>query len=234
MDSIDIQLFDQVIQTRYAARAFLDQPIEPQIIKDILQVASWAPSGTNTQPWKVYVVTGQKRLDIIEEVCRVQKNIFEQPSVADQYQESFAYYPRVWEPPYLERRKANGSWLYGLLNINKNDYKKMQAQLLRNYEFFGAPVGLFFTVDHSLGIGSKMDISMMMQNVMLSAKVRGLDTCPQAAWNKFHSIVLNHLNADKHEVLVCGMALGYADPSHIINSSQTSRVPVDEFAIFLD
>lgn len=234
MDSNDIQLFDQVIQSRYAARAFLNQAVDPQIIRDILTVASRAPSGTNTQPWKVYIVTGQKRLDLVKEVCQVQKNIFEKLSLADQYQESFAYYPKVWQPPFLDRRKENGSWLYGLLKISKNDHAKMQAQLLHNYEFFGAPVGLFFTVDRSLGIGSKMDISMIMQNVMLCAKARGLDTCPQAAWNKFHSIVLNHLNADKNEELVCGMALGYADPSHIINSSQTSRVPVDEFAIFLD
>ncbi|ENX46296.1 MULTISPECIES: nitroreductase [Acinetobacter] len=234
MDSNEILIVDKMIQSRYAARAFLDQPVDPQLIRDILTISSRAPSGTNTQPWKVYVVSGQKRTELVEEVCQAQKKIFEQPYIAEQYQESFAYYPKVWQQPYLNRRKENGAWLYGLLQISKNDQTKMQAQLLHNYKFYGAPVGLFFTVDRSLGIGSKMDISMMMQNVMLCAKARGLDTCPQAAWNKFHSIVLNHLNADENEELVCGMAIGYADPSHIINNSQTTRVPVEEFAIFLD
>ncbi|AQZ81369.1 nitrobenzoate reductase [Acinetobacter calcoaceticus] len=234
MHSNGTLLVDQIIQSRYAARAFLDQPIDPQLIRDILTISSRAPSGTNTQPWKVYIVSGQKRTELVIDVLQAQKKIFEEPDVAEQYQETFAYYPKAWPQPYLNRRKENGAWLYGLLKISKNDQTKMQTQLLHNYEFYGAPVGLFFTVDRSLGIGSKMDISMMMQNVMLCAKARGLDTCPQAAWNKFHSIVLNHLNADENEELVCGMALGYADPSQIINISQTTRVPVEEFAIFLD
>lgn len=234
MDSNGTLLVDQIIQSRYAARAFLDQPIDPQLIRDILTISSRAPSGTNTQPWKVYVVSGKKRTELVKDVLHAQKKIFEQPHVAEQYQESFAYYPNAWPQPYLNRRKENGAWLYGLLKISKDDQIKMQRQLLHNYEFYGAPVGLFFTVDRSLGIGSKMDISMMMQNVMLCAKARGLDTCPQAAWNKFHSIVLKHLDAGENEELVCGMALGYADPSHIINISQTPRVPVEEFAIFLN
>ena len=110
----------------------------------------------------------------------------------------------------------------------------MARQQLRNFELFDAPVGLFFTVHRSLAIGSKMDVSMMIQNVMLAAKARGLDTCPQAAWNHFHPIVLDLVGAPGDEELVCGMALGYADPEQIINSFITPRVPVEEFAVFID
>ena len=110
----------------------------------------------------------------------------------------------------------------------------MAQQQLRNFKLFDAPVGLFFTVHQSLGIGSKMDLAMMIQNVMLAAKARGLDTCPQAAWNHVHSIVLDTLNASEDEELVCGMALGYADPDHIVNTFITPRVPVEDFAVFLE
>lgn len=110
----------------------------------------------------------------------------------------------------------------------------MAQQQLRNFQLFDAPVGLYFTVNKAMGIGSKMDIAMMIQNVMIAAKARGLDTCPQAAWNHFHSIVMDVLNAPEDEELVCTVALGYADPEHIVNSFITPRIAVEAFAVFID
>jgi nitroreductase len=219
---------------RNFVRAFLDTPVATETIKDILNVAARAPSGTNTQPWKVYVVTGQKRAEMIERVCAAQQALFQQPELAEQYQETFAYYPETWISPFIDRRRENGWGLYGLLGIQKGEKEKMAAQQLRNYQLFDAPVALYFTVNKAMGIGSKMDISMMIQNVMIAAKARGLDTCPQAAWNHFHPIVLEVLDAPEDEELVCTVALGYADPDHIVNTFITPREPVENFTVFLD
>lgn len=225
---------DQAITSRHSVRAFLDKAVDQQVIKDILTVSSRAPSGTNTQPWKVYVVTGQKRQEVIDRVCKAQIEVSANPALAEQYQETFAYYPETWISPFIDRRRENGWGLYGLLDIKKGEKEKMAAQHLRNYQLFDAPVALFFTVNKAMGIGSKMDISMMIQNVMVAAKARGLDTCPQAAWNHFHPIVMDVIGAPEDEELVCTVALGYADPDHIVNTFITPRVPAEEFTVFLD
>ncbi len=234
MNMEQIRYVDDAITARHSVRAFLDTPVATETIKDILNVAARAPSGTNTQPWKVYVVTGQKRAEMIERVCAAQQALFQQPELAEQYQETFAYYPETWISPFIDRRRENGWGLYGLLGIQKGEKEKMAAQQLRNYQLFDAPVALYFTVNKAMGIGSKMDISMMIQNVMIAAKARGLDTCPQAAWNHFHPIVLDVLGAPENEELVCTIALGYADPDHIVNTFITPREPVEKFTVFLD
>ncbi|WP_130802323.1 nitroreductase [Acinetobacter ihumii] len=233
MNPEQVQLVDHAIRSRHSVRAFLPTAIDPQIIKDILDVASRAPSGTNTQPWKVYVVTGKKRDEMINRVCQAQLEIYAHPEKASDYPETFAYYPEKWISPFIDRRRENGWGLYGLLNIQKGEKEKMAAQQLRNYKLFDAPVGLYFTVNQAMGVGSKMDISMMIQNVMVAAKARGLDTCPQAAWNHFHSIVLEVLGANDDEELVCTVALGYADPDDIVNTFITPREPVENFTVFL-
>ena len=234
MNTEQVRHVDDAITARHSVRAFLDTPVATETIKDILNVAARAPSGTNTQPWKVYVVTGQKRAEMIERVCAAQQALFQQPELAEQYQETFAYYPETWISPFIDRRRENGWGLYGLLGIQKGEKEKMAAQQLRNYQLFDAPVALYFTVNKAMGIGSKMDISMMIQNVMIAAKARGLDTCPQAAWNHFHPIVLEVLDAPEDEELVCTVALGYADPDHIVNTFITPREPVENFTVFLD
>ena len=234
MNMEQIRYVDDAITARHSVRAFLDTPVATETIKDVLNVAARAPSGTNTQPWKVYVVTGQKRAEMIERVCAAQQALFQQPELAEQYQETFAYYPETWISPFIDRRRENGWGLYGLLGIQKGEKEKMAAQQLRNYQLFDAPVALYFTVNKAMGIGSKMDISMMIQNVMIAAKARGLDTCPQAAWNHFHPIVLEVLDAPEDEELVCTVALGYADPDHIVNTFITPREPVENFTVFLD
>ncbi|OEC88831.1 nitroreductase [Acinetobacter sp. YK3] len=234
MNTEQVRLVDEAITSRHSVRAFLDTPVDPQTIRDILTVASRAPSGTNVQPWKVYVVTGQKRAEMIDRVCAAQIELLQKPELAAQYQETFAYYPETWISPFIDRRRANGWGLYGLLGIQKDEKEKMAAQQLRNFQLFDAPVALYFTVNKIMGIGSKMDISMMLQNVMVAAKARGLDTCPQAAWNHFHPIVLDILGAPDDEELVCTIALGYADPDHIVNTFITPREPVENFTVFLD
>ncbi|OOS24786.1 nitrobenzoate reductase [Moraxella porci DSM 25326] len=227
-------IVDSVITARHSVRAFLDTPVDTQTIKDILTVASRAPSGTNTQPWKVYVVTGDKRAQLIDNIFTAKQAIADDPSLADKFQETFPYYPTEWISPFIDRRRENGWGLYGLLGIQKGDKEKMAAQQDRNFKLFDAPVGLFFTVNKVMGTGSKMDIAMMIQNVMIAAKARGLDTCPQAAFNHFHPVVLETIGAGDDEELVCTVALGYADESDIVNTFITPRVPVDEFAVFLD
>lgn len=233
MNPEQVQLVDDAIRSRHSVRAFLSTPVDAQIIKDILEVACRAPSGTNTQPWKVYVITDKKRDEMVDRVCKAQLEIYNHPEKAAEYQETFPYYPEKWISPFIDRRRENGWGLYGLLNIQKGEKEKMAAQQLRNYQLFDAPVGLYFAVNKAMGIGSKMDISMMIQNVMVAAKARGLDTCPQAAWNHFHPIVLEVLGASDDEELVCTVALGYANPDEIVNTFITPREPVENFTVFL-
>ena len=229
-----VQAVDLTITSRHSVRAFLDQPLDTQLIKDILNVACRAPSGSNTQPWKVFVVSGKKRQELIDRVCALQVEIIKQPELAQRYTAPFAYYPSTWISPFIDRRRENGWGLYGLLNIQKADKEKIAAQHLRNYQLFDAPVILYFTVNKIMQVGSKMDISMMVQNVMIAAKARGIDSCPQAAWNPFQELVLEILGADDDQELVCAVVLGYADPNHIVNTFITPREPVEQFSVFLD
>ena len=225
-----IAAVDHAITSRMSARAFTQQEVSRELITDILQVASRAPSGTNTQPWKVYVLQGATRDALVDKVCAAHEAIRANPEVAKQYTEQYDYYPAQWVSPYIDRRRENGWSLYGLLGIGKGDKDRMHEQQQRNFKFFDAPVGLMFTIDPIMGRGSLFDYGMFVQNIMLAARARGLHTCPQAAWNGFHSIILPHIGAGEGEMMVCGMSLGYADESDKVNTLVTPRVPVNEFA----
>jgi nitroreductase len=203
-------------------------------VAELLAVASRAPSGTNTQPWKVYVLQGASRTELADKVCAVHDAIRANPTLAAEYQEEYDYYPQKWLSPYIDRRRENGWSLYGLLGIGKADKDKMHAQHQRNYRFFDAPVGLMFTMDRVMGRGSLVDYGMFLQNLMVAARGRGLDTCPQAAWNGFAKIILPHIGATPDEMLVCGMALGYADQSALVNTLTTPRESVERFTHWLD
>ncbi len=224
---------DAAILSRMSARAFTAEPVPHQTLHDILRVASRAPSGTNTQPWKVYVLQGGSRDALVEKVCAAHDALRANPELATQYREEYDYYPEKWVSPYIDRRRENGWSLYGLLGIGKGDKDKMHLQHQRNYRFFDAPVGLMFTVDRVMGRGSLLDYGMFLQNIMVAARARGLHTCPQAAWNGFASIVMPHIGAGADEMLVCGMALGHADPADKVNSFATPRVAVDDFTHWL-
>lgn len=229
-----IAAVDHAITSRMSARAFTQQTVSRELITEILQVASRAPSGTNTQPWKVYVLQGAKRDALVDKVCAAHEAMRADPEVAKQYTEQYDYYPEKWVSPYIDRRRENGWSLYGLLGIGKADKDRMHEQQQRNFKFFDAPVGLMFTLDPIMGRGSLLDYGMFIQNIMLAARARGLHTCPQAAWNGFHSIILPHIGAGEGERMVCGMSLGYADETDKVNTLVTPRVPVNEFTHWVD
>ena len=225
-----IAIVDAAITSRRSVRAFLPTPVPRQTVADILGVASRAPSGTNTQPWKVYVLTGASRAALSRKIVEV----YDDPQAAAAHSEEYQYYPAEWLTPYIERRRKIGWDMYALLGIAKGDKARMHAQLGRNYLFFDAPVGLMFTIDRVMGQGSWLDYGMFLEGVMVAARARGLDTCPQVAFLQFHRIILEHVGASPNEMLVCGMSLGHADPAAIVNSLVTERAPVAEFARFLE
>lgn len=222
------QSVTRAVQTRRSLRAFQREPIAAEIVRNILETAARAPSGTNMQPWQVLVLTGKARSRVCQAVCHAfdterAEHTGEQP-----------YYPDKWFEPYLSRRRKVGWDLYGLLDIKKGDTEKMHVQHRRNFTFFDAPVGLIFTMHRDLATGSWLDYGMYLQNVMLLAREAGLHTCPQAAWSDYHKVIRRCLPIGDHEMVVCGMALGFADPEPIENTLVTDREPVGEFVHFLE
>jgi len=226
--SASVAAVDDAITTRRSIRAFLPTPVTRQEIEAILAVAARAPSGTNTQPWRVHVLTGQAKAALSAEI----RAAFDDPAQRAQHTEEYAYYPQEWRSPYVDRRRKVGWDLYSLLGIGKADKLRMHEQHARNYDFFGAPVGLIFTIDRVMQQGSWLDYGMFLQNVMVAARARGLDTCPQAAFTQFHRIITQHLQLPEEEMVVCGMALGHADPAAVENSLVTEREAVSGFVRF--
>ncbi len=225
---------DEAIASRMSVRAFLPRAVDKALVQHLLTQASRAPSGTNTQPWKVYVLQGASRDSLVEKVCAAHDALRANPALAEQYREEYDYYPERWISPYIDRRRENGWGLYGLLGITKGDKDKMHAQHQRNFRFFDAPVGLIFTMDRVMGRGSLLDYGAFLQNLMLAARGQGLHTCPQAAWNGFASIILPHIGAGPEEMVVCGMALGYAEEAALVNDFYTPRVPAEQFTTWLE
>ncbi|MBW8845113.1 MAG: nitroreductase [Burkholderiales bacterium] len=221
---------DAAIKTRHSLRAFLPTPVPRQTVEEILEVASWAPSGTNTQPWQVHVMTGAALTRV---AGRIQATYLD-PEQNAAHKEEYAYYPTEWRSPYIDRRRKVGWDLYGLLGIAKTDKARMQHQHGRNFLFFDAPVGLMFTIDRVMQQGSWLDYGMFLQNIMVAARARGLHTCPQAAFTQFHRVIKEELQLSDEQMVVCGMSLGFADPNAVENGLVTERVPVAEFARFLE
>ncbi|RZI41286.1 nitroreductase [Herbaspirillum sp. HC18] len=224
------KIVDAAITSRRAVRAFLPTPVSREDIEAILEVAARAPSGTNTQPWKVHVLTGTSKERLSAEIMRVHND----PSLRKQHTEEYAYYPHEWVAPYIDRRRKVGWDLYGLLGLSRENKAGMHAQHGRNYQFFDAPVGMIFTIDRMMERGSWLDYGMFLQNIMIAARARGMDTCPQAAFTQFHKIIAEVLQLPQNEMVVCGMSLGFADMSRIENTLVTERVPAANFAKFLD
>jgi nitroreductase len=230
----DAASVDTAILSRFSARAYLPQAVDRQVLEEVLQVAARAPSGTNTQPWKVYVLQGAKRDDLVAKTCAAHNAISANPALAAEYAEVYDYYPEKWVSPYIDRRRECGFGLYGVLGIGKGDKDRMHAQHQQNFRFFDAPVGLIFTIDKVMGRGSLLDYGMFLQSIMVAARARGLHTCPQAAWNNFSKIILPHVGAGENEMVVCGMALGYADESALVNTFQTTRVNAQDFTHWVE
>jgi nitroreductase len=224
------QAVDAAIVSRRSIRAFLPTPVAREDIEAILEVAARAPSGTNTQPWRVYVLTGAAKDSLSAAILAA----YADPREAQRHTEEYAYYPREWVAPFIDRRRKVGWDLYALLGLTREDKAGMAAQHGRNYRFFDAPVGLIFTIDRVMEQGSWLDYGMFLQNIMVAARGRGLDTCPQAAFTQFHRIIAEQLQLPSNEMLVCGMALGFADPDKIENTLITVREPVSGFTHFLE
>lgn len=223
-----VMAVDGVLNSRRSVRAFLPTPVPQHVVEEILGLAARAPSGTNTQPWRVHVLTGASLERLSDRICAA----YDDEAVRGLHTEEYDYYPQEWVSPYVDRRREVGWALYGLLGIGKGDKQAMAAQHRRNYRFFDAPVGLIFTIDRILRQGSWLDYGMFLQNVMVAARARGLDTCPQAAFTQFHRIIEQELVLPPEQMVVCGMALGHANWEAVENSLVTSRAPLNEFVRF--
>lgn len=222
------EIVDEAIVSRRSVRAFLPTPVDRETISDILQVAARAPSGTNMQPWKVYVTTGETKQRISDAILN--SGIRAEKANWDEYK----YYPDQFFEPYLQRRRENGFGLYSVLGIGRREVERMRAQHDRNFVFFDAPVGMIFTIDRRLNKGSWIDYGMFLQNIMIAARARGLHTCPQAAFAPYHQQIRPVLGIPEEEIVVCGMALGHEDTSKPESTFRTSRAPLEEWTVFAD
>jgi len=214
----------EAITSRRSIRAFTHDPVDDDTIRSILTHASRAASGTNIQPWHVIVLQGQALTEVID---AVQAAFDSGDSETDEL-----YYPSEFVEPYLARRRKIGWDMYGLLEIERGQYEKMAAQHRKNYEFFGAPVGMFFTMHETMNYGGWLDMGLFMGNIMTLAREHGLHTCPQAAWREYESVVHDALALPEDQRLICGLALGYEDTTDIVNELRTERAPLADFVEF--
>ena len=216
---------DEAIRHRKSVRQFLDTPVDRALVESILERANLAPSGTNVQPWHVHVAMGAKRDELVSAVLAHRENAPQDVS---------AEFPRTSKrkEPYTSRMRQLGKDMYSLLEIPRGDERANFNQWGRNYKFFDAPVGLIFTIDKDLDAMSFLDIGMFMQNIMLIAHQDGLATCSQGAWNQFHTVTRRVLSVPDDRFIICGMSLGYADPSAPVNTLGSAREPLSSFATF--
>lgn len=212
----------EAIASRKSTRAFLPTPIPRECVDELLNLAGTAPSGSNVQPWEVHVVTGLARHRLSEALLKAH-------DTGESPRNEYHYYPVKWRSPYIDRRRATGWGLYGKLGIQKGDREASSRQHRRNYEFFGAPVVLVFTIDHDLEQGSWLDYGMFLQNIMVGARSFGLHTCPQAALANYPDIIRNELGIPREKIVVCGIALGYEDSRDPVNGFRPDRISLAEF-----
>ncbi len=218
----------EAVDSRISCRWFLDKPVDPAIIRDLIERAARAASGGNLQPWTLYALTGAALAELKRAVAR--DLAYHDPRHDDG---EYPIYPKeMWEPS-KSRRAAHGVQLYGALKIARDDRDGRLAQYKRNYEFFNAPVGLFVTIDRGFGPGQWADLGSYIHTLMYLARGYGLDTCPQQAWARVHRTVGAFLNIPPTHVLFCGVAIGYGDREHPANRFRSPRAKLDEFCTFL-
>ena len=215
-------------RTRRSVRAYKADPVDDQVVREIVALARHAPSGSNIQPWRVHVMTGATLKRVGAAIQRV--FIDDEPG----HQRDYDYYTDPILEPYLARRRQCGWGLYGTLGIGRGDREKSKAYRATNYNFFGAPVGLIFTIDRKLEKGSWLDYGMFLQTIMLAARARGLHTCAEAAIASFPDVVRRELGIAADWTVICGMAMGYADPQAVVNTFQPPRIELDDYAVFLN
>lgn len=213
---------EEAITGRQSIRAFRPDPVPQDLVERILMIAARAPSGSNIQPWKATVLMGEAK----DTLC---KELHDRHEAGDEGEWEYTYYSEVWRDPYLARRRTTGWGLYGTLGIVKGDRAATKAQQGRNFLFFDAPVGLIFTVDRDLAKGTWLDYGMFLQSIMIVARSFGLETCPQAAFCTYHAHISKRLAIPAEQMVVCGMALGYADTTAKVNSFRTERMELADF-----
>jgi nitroreductase len=216
----------EALKGRISTREFLPQPLPQALMREILDVARWAPSGGNMQPWKVVAVAGAERDAVIGLAKRIHA-----AEGADESSDRPVYPANLWDP-YRARRYKVGEDMYALLGIPRSDRSARLARFARNFEMFGAPVELFFVIDERMGYGQWAHLGMFMQSIALAALERGVSSCMQEAWATLRLSLKAHFALPEHEMIYCGMALGYADRSAAVNSLRSERAPVEEFASF--
>ena len=214
-------------RTRRSIRAYKPDPVSMETLREIVALGRHAPSGSNIQPWRVHAMIGAT-------LKRVGTAIQQAFLAGDPGKRDYDYYTDPIEEPWLARRRQCGWGLYGTLGIGRGDHAKSKAYRARNYDFFGAPAGLVFTIDRKLERGSWLDYGMFLQTIMLAARARGLHTCPEAAIASYPDIVRRELGIGTDWIVICGMAMGYADPGDVINTFQPPRIEVDDYAVFLE
>ena len=218
---------EEAIASRRSIRRFLPDLVTRETVTELLALASRAPSGTNVQPWRVTGIGGEAKAALSAAILGAHDG-------GGKPEREYNYYPLEFPEPYLSRRRKIGWDLYGLLGIERGEKEKMHAQHGRNFEFFDAPVGMIFSIDRMLEIGSWLDFGMFLENIMIAARGKGLHTCPQAAFANYHRIIRERLSIPEDEVVSCGMSLGYVDNAAPENALVTEREPVESFATFID
>ena len=218
---------EEAIRGRQSIRAYLDQPVPRDVITRILETSGRAPSGSNIQPWKVWVIEGAPLQQLTSEILAAY-------DTNGEGQREYNYYPQTWREPYQARRRACGWGLYSTLGITRADKSGMHAQRRQNFNFFGAPMGLVFTIDRDLETGSWLDCGMFIQTVMIAARQFGLETCPQAAFANFQEIIRRRFAVPETEMVICGMAIGYPDRDAKVNTFRTEREPVASYVRFVE
>lgn len=218
---------EEAIISRKSVRAFLPTPVGRATVEDLLRQASRSASGSNIQPWRIRVIAGDVKAGLTQAILDVVARDGFEP-----YQREWNYYPVSWREPFLGRRRKIGWDMYSLLGVPRGDFEGTQRERLRNYEFFGAPVGMIFTLDEDLEIGSWLDLGIYLGALMIAARGRGLHTCPQAAFADFHSIIRPLLGIPDNEIVICGMALGHIDPDAPVNALKTERAELNDFVTF--
>ena len=221
---------NEAIASRKSVRSFLDTPVEKSTLENILQVSSRAPSGNNAQPWSVEALTGAPLKQLTDKLVEEAMKMRSPQAKPSDYE--YDYYPEKWIEPFLARRRKVGFDLYAKLGITKENLEGRQKQFEENYRFFGAPVGLLIFIDRSMGRGGLIDCGMFIENILIAARGLGLDTCPQAAFSQYAPLIYQHLSIPDNRMLLCGIALGYANADHPANQLKTERVPPEAFAQF--
>lgn len=221
-----MQLTD-AIRTRYSTRSFGPRPVDEEALRALLDLARWAPSGGNCQPWHIYAVSGAGMARFRSEFA----NEMRSNPAGDRPE--FPIYPKDIKEPYRTRRYRCGEALYESIGIPREEKPRRLAQMARNYDFFGAPASFFYAIDRQMGPGQWAHLGMLMQTMALAAMEQGLSTCMQEAWASRHGFVRRFFAIPDELQFYCGMAVGYANGEAPINGWRTERASVDEIATFV-